>query len=298
MPELPDVTVYVEALARRVVGEVLEEARLVSPFVLRTVDPPCRALVGRRVLDVGRLSKRILLEFEDDLFLAVHLMKAGRLRWDPPERTRSFGRKMLLARFRFPTGTLLMTEAGTKKRAAIHVVRGRAAVAALDRGGIEVFEASAEEFAAALRRENHTLKRALTDQRLVAGIGAAYADEILHAARLSPLTWTSRLDDEAIWRLRDATLDTLDRFTRTLRAEIGEGFPEKVTAFRDDMAVHGKFRQPCLVCGAPVQRIVYAETETNYCAACQTGGRVLADRALSRLLGKDWPRSLDALEDG
>lgn len=296
MPELPDVTVYVEALCERVVGQTLEGIRLASPFLLRTVTPSIKEIEGRVIRDVSRLSKRIVFSMDDELFLVIHLMKAGRFRWDPPGQSRNFGRKMLLAKFAFPTGTLLLTEAGTKKRAAMHLVRGREDLLAMDRGGIEVFEADADAFAQALRRENHTLKRALTDQRLIAGIGAAYADEILHAAKLSPLVWTKRLTDEEIWRLHGATLETLDRWTQALRDEIGDGFPEKVTAFRDDMAVHGKYKKPCPVCQAPVQRIVYAETETNYCANCQTGGRRLADRALSRLLGKDWPRTLDDLE--
>ena len=289
-------TVYVEALTERVVGRTLDQVRLASPFLLRTVTPPIREAEGKTVRDVSRLSKRIVFTLEDDLHLVVHLMKAGRLRWDPPGQSRNFGRKMLLAKFSFSTGTLLLTEAGTKKRASMHLVRGRDDLLAMDRGGIEVFETGVEAFAQALRRENHTLKRALTDQRLIAGIGAAYADEILHAAKLSPLVWTRRLTDEEIWRLHGCTLELLHRWTQVLRDEIGDGFPEKVTAFRKDMAVHGKYKQPCPVCGAPVQRIVYAETETNYCASCQTGGRRLADRALSRLLGKDWPRTLDEME--
>lgn len=296
MPELPDVEVYVECLRRRVVGQPLQQLRLTSPFLLRTVTPPPAAVVGRSVDAVRRLGKRIVFVLAGDLFILIHLMIAGRLHWRDP--LASIPRKLGLAALDFPTGTMLVTEAGSTKRASLHVVEGAADLAAHDRGGIEPLTAGLATFADALRRENHTVKRALTDPRLFSGIGNAYSDEILHAARLSPLALTLRLSDEEVARLHDATLRTLTFWVDRLRAEVGDGFPKKVTAFRDGMAVHGRFRRPCPVCGSPVQRIVYAANEVNYCATCQTRGRLLADRALSRLLRRDWTRSLDAPEDG
>jgi len=289
------VTVYVEALARRVVGAPLERLRVTNPFVLRTVEVPAAELDGRMVTGVSRLGKRVVLALDGGLFVVIHLMVAGRLRWRPRGATPP--RKRGLAAFDFPSGTLLLTEEGTKRRAGLWLVRGGAALAALDPGGAEPLALSRDEFAALLRRERHTLKRALTDPHLLAGIGNAYSDEILHAARLSPLQLTTNLDDAELSRLHDAVRATLAAWTDRLRAEVGDGFPEKVTAFREGMAVHGRYRLPCPVCGSPVQRIRYAENEVNYCAACQTGGRVLADRALSRLLREDWPRSLDDWEE-
>ncbi len=294
VPELPDLEVYVGALKERVVGHVLESIELRSPFVLRTVVPSYRDAVGRRVEDVGRLGKRIVLRMSSDLFVAIHLMRLGRLRWtDAPGRV---GGKVLLASFRFDVGTLHLIEMGPKKRASIHVVDA-AGLEALDAGGLEPLEADLPAFTEVVRRENHTLKRMLTDPRLLSGIGNAYSDEILHAARLSPVQLTARLTDAEIERLYHATRDTLSSWTERLRREVGEGFPEKVTAFREGMAVHGRYRQRCPICGAEVQRIVYADRETNYCPQCQTGGRPLADRALSRLLGKDWPRTMEELEE-
>ncbi len=295
MPELPDVTVYLEALERRVLGEPLEGIRLASTFVLRSVDLPLGEAVGKKVTGLRRLGKRIVLALEDDLFLVIHLMIAGRLRWKksgarPPAR-------IGLAAFDFPSGTLLLTEASKKKRASLHLVRGEEALAAFGRGGLEPLEADLDAFREALTRENHTLKRALTDPRLFSGIGNAYSDEILHHARLSPVTLTRRLDEEAIRRLYESTRHVLTMWTERIREETGDGFPEKVTAFREGMAVHGRYRQPCPVCGKPVQRIRYAENETNYCATCQTGGRLLADRALSRLLKEDWPRTIEEMEE-
>jgi formamidopyrimidine-DNA glycosylase len=295
MPELPDVCVYLEALERHVVGQRLEGMQIPSPFVLRSYDPPIDTLTGRVVRGVRRIGKRIVLAFDDDLFLVMHLMIAGRLRWRAPGQKLGIGAKPLLASFQFPTGTLYFTEAGSKKRASIVVVRGEAALRALDPGGIEPLEATREEFKAALARESHTLKRSLTDPRLFSGIGNAYSDEILHAAKLSPLKLTRSLSDEESGRLHDATRTTLEKWIALLRAEAGDGFPEKVTAFHEEMAVHGRFKKPCPVCGSPVQRIVYAENECNYCATCQTGGRLLADRSLSRLLKDDWPKSIDDL---
>ncbi len=294
MPELPDIVVYLEALSARVEGRRLLKIRLRSPFLLRSFDPPIAAAEGRRVVGLRRLGKRIAFVLEDDLFLVLHLMIAGRLKWaktgaKPPG-------KIGLAAFDFDDGTLLLTEAGTKRRAGLWLVRGEAALEPFRRGGLEVLEAKAVEFAAALRRENHTLKRALTDPRLFSGIGNAYSDEILHRARLSPMALTSRLDDATTARLHAATVAVLREWTERLRAETGDRFPEKVTAFRDGMAVHGRFAKPCPDCGSLVQRIVYAENECNYCARCQTGGRLLADRALSRLLHDDWPKSLDDIE--
>ncbi len=294
MPELPDLTVYREALERRIVGRELLAVTIASPFLLRTVDPPLAEAGGRRVAGIERLGKRLILALEGDLFLVVHLMIAGRLRWLARE-ARGPGR-ITLARLDFPDGRLVLTEAGSKRRASLHLFRGRAAVAQIDRGGLEPLEISLEEFAARVRLESHTIKRALTDPRLFSGIGNAYSDEILHAARLSPMTLTRRLDDEEMARLYHAVRNTLEAWIVRLRAEAGDGFPEGVTAFREGMAVHGRYGQPCPDCGSPVQRIRYADNETNYCARCQTGGRLLADRALSRLLRSDWPRTLEELE--
>jgi formamidopyrimidine-DNA glycosylase len=295
MPELPDVTVYVEAIAARAAGATLLGVRLGNPFLLRTVEPPLAAAAGRVVEGVHRLGKRIVLDLEGDLHLAIHLMIAGRLHWRPAATM--LQRKLGLAAFDFPTGALVLTEAGSKRRAALHVVHGAAGLSALDRGGIEVADADDATFAAALTRENHTLKRALTDPRVFSGIGNAYSDEILHRARLSPVALTRRLGVDAIARLRAACRATLSEWTERLRNDAAGGFPEHVTAFRDGMAVHGRFGKPCPACGAPVQRIVHADNETNYCARCQTGGRLLADRALSRLLKSDWPRTLEELEE-
>jgi formamidopyrimidine-DNA glycosylase len=295
MPELPDITVYIEQLRPRIQGQVLEKVEIKSPFLLRTFDPPLSALEGRRINDLLRLGKRIVWSFNDELHLILHLMIAGRLHWKPPGA--KVAAKVGLAAFRFPTGTLTLTEAGSKKRAALHVVRGKRALAEHDPGGIDVLTCNLSAFAAALTRENHTLKRALTDPRLFSGIGNSYSDEILHAARLSPVMLTSRISDADIARLFDATRRTLVEWTERLGQEVGEGFPEKVTAFREGMAVHGRFGQPCPVCGTTVQRIRYAENETNYCPCCQTGGKVLADRSLSRLLKDDWPRTVEELEE-
>lgn len=294
VPELPDVTVYVEALQARVVDQPVERVRVASPFLLRSVDPPVAAVEGRAVRSVERLGKRIVLGTDGDLFLVLHLMIAGRLRWR--DRGVKVPRKFGLAAFDFPNGSLLLTEMGARKRASLHLVSGRAALREHDPGGIDVLASDLEAFRAALLRGNHTLKRALTDPRALSGIGNAYSDEILHRARLSPLRWTSRLTDEELSRLYEATRTTLQEWVDRLRAQAGDRFPEKVTAFRPEMAVHGRYRQPCPDCGAPVQRIVYAENETNYCAGCQTGGKVLADRALSRLLKEDWPRTLEEWE--
>jgi formamidopyrimidine-DNA glycosylase len=294
VPELPDIAVYVEAIAAKVKGEPLQRSRLGSPFLLRSADPPLSAAEGKRVGDVRRVGKRIVLALEDDLFLVLHLMIAGRLHWKEPG-AKLPGRVGLLA-LDFPAGTLTLTEAGTKRRASLHLVRGEAALAALDRGGVEPLEADLATFAAALRRENHTLKRALTDPRLFSGIGNAYSDEILHAARLSPVKLTSRLDDAEVARLHQATRTVLTTWTDRLRAEAGGDLPEKVTAFRPEMAVHGKFRQACPVCGTAVQRIVRAENEVDYCPRCQTGGQILSDRSLARLLKEDWPRTIEELE--
>lgn len=295
MPELPDVVVYLEALERRILGRRLEGLRIASPFVLRTVDPPVSALTGRRVIVLRRMGKRLVWGLEGDLFIVVHLMIAGRLRW-AAAGAKAPG-KIGLAAFDFEDGTLLLTEAGSKRRASLHLVAGESALAPFERGGLEPLDAGEAEFVGRLRLENHTLKRALTDPRLFSGIGNAYSDEILHRARLSPLRLTSRLSDEDAARLCHATRSVLLDWTERLRRETGQGFPEKVTAFRDGMAVHGRFRQPCPDCGTPIQRIRYAENETNYCPLCQTEGRLLADRGLSRLLREDWPRSLEELEE-
>ena len=294
MPELPDVTVYVEALRLRILGAPLLQARIANPFLLRTVDPPLSEAEGQPVTTLRRLGKRIVVGFENDLYLILHLMIAGRLHWAKPG-AKPPGKRGLAA-FDFADGTILLTEAGSKRRASLHVVRGGVDLAAHDRGGIEVLEADPALFAATLGRENHTLKRALTDPRLFSGIGNAYSDEILFHAQLSPIAWTERLTEAEVARLYEATRRTLGDWTARLAAEAGDAFPEKVTAFRDGMAVHGRYRKPCPVCAAPIQRIVYASNETNYCARCQTGGKVLADRALSRLLRKDWPKTLEALE--
>jgi formamidopyrimidine-DNA glycosylase len=293
MPELPDVTVYVEALERRITGHRLEDIRLSSPFVLRTVAPPLAEANGKRVVGVRRLGKRIVIALESEIFLVLHLMIAGRLRWlsggaKPPAR-------ITLATFAFDDGALAFTEAGTRKRASLHLAQGAAALAEFDRGGVELDDIDAAAFAARLTQENHTLKRALTDPGLFSGIGNAYSDEILHRARLSPLALTHKLSADEIGRLFDSAKAVLGEWTDRLRREAGENFPEGVTAFRREMAVHGRFGKPCPDCGAPVQRIVYADNETNYCASCQTGGTVLADRALSRLLKASWPRSIDEL---
>lgn len=293
MPELPDVAVYIEAIERRIVGEVLTGVRIGSPFLLRTVDPPPSELAGKRVAGLRRVGKRIVIELEGGLFIVIHLMVAGRFRWLAAGA--KLPGKIGLAAFDFASGSLVLTEAGTKRRASIHLLRGEEALRALDPGGIDVISASTDEFAAALTRERHTLKRTLTDPKVFSGIGNAYSDEILHRARLSPVQLTTNLSPDEIARLHAAVRDVLSEWTDRLRREIGDGFPEKVTAFRPEMAVHGKFGQPCPVCGAPVQRIRYAENETNYCARCQTAGRLLADRALSRLLKGDWPRSIDEL---
>lgn len=294
MPELPDITVYRERLEAFVTGHPLAACTVLNPFVLRSVSPPPAVLVGTRIVSVGAIGKRLVLAFEHDRYLVVHLMIAGRLRWRPPGK--KLPGKLALAALEFAHGSLFLTEAGSKRRASMHVVEGAASLAAFTRGGIDPLSSDWTAYADALRRENHTLKRSLTDPRLFSGIGNAYSDEILHAARLSPMQLSTKLTDDDVRRLREATMATLEAWTARLRAEVGEGFPETVTAFHDAMAVHGRFGKPCPDCGAPVQRIRYADNETNYCARCQTGGRILADRALSRLLKSDFPRSLDELE--
>ncbi len=294
MPELPDVVVYIERLEARVLDRILVRARVLNPFVLRSVDPPLAEAEGRPVVAVRRMGKRIVLGLEGELYLVIHLMIAGRLRWLAPG-AKPPGR-IALASFEFAEGQLVLTEAGSKRRASLHLVRSADGLASFDRGGLEPLQTDLAAFAARLRSENHTLKRALTDPRLFSGIGNAYSDEILHRAKLSPLQQTARLPDADVARLHEAVQAVLVEWTGRLRAEAGERFPEKVTAFREGMAVHGRFGEPCPVCGAPVQRIRYAGNETNYCARCQTGGRVLADRSLSRLLGADWPRSIEELE--
>ena len=295
MPELPDIELYRHALAPRVVGQTIERVRLASPFLVRSFDPPVSAIEGRSVVGLHRLGKRIVWELDDELFVVIHLMIAGRFRWKP--RGTAVPGKVGLGAFDFANGTLLLTEASPKKRASLYVVRGRTALQAHDPGGLEVLTATAAQFAERLRLQNHTVKRALTDPRLFSGIGNAYSDEILHAAQLSPLQWTSRLSEDDVARLFGATLQVLRTWTERLARETGDQFPEKVTAFREGMAVHGRYGKPCPECGSTVQRIRYADNECNYCATCQTGGKLLADRSLSRLLGADWPKTLDELED-
>ncbi len=292
VPELPDVVVYTDALMATVVGHTLERLNIQSPFVLRSVIPPIQSVVGLDVQSIRRVGKRIVLTFPPDLFLVVHLMIAGRLRWRSRGEKLGLGSKIVLASFEFEHGTLWLTEAGSKKRASMQLVQGEAALKALDPGGVEPLQTTLDEFREALTRENHTVKRSLTDPHLFSGIGNAYSDEILHAARLSPLKLTRSLSDDEVARLFQATQATLRLWIERLQREVGGAFPEKVTAFRDEMAVHGRFKLPCPVCGSPVQRIVYADNECNYCARCQTGGRLLADRAMSRLLKEDWPRTL------
>jgi formamidopyrimidine-DNA glycosylase len=294
VPELPDVEVYLLHLRRRIIGQELSQVRVASPFLVRSFDPPLREIQGRRVASARRMGKRIVLDFDQDLHLVLHLMIAGRLRWRPAGT--KVPAKVGLAAFDFPAGTLLLTEASTKKRASLHLVRGEEAVRALDPGGIEPLDADASAFAAALRRENHTVKRALTDPHLLSGIGNAYSDEILWRAQMSPVRLTQKMSDEELARLHEATQATLREWTERLARDTGDEFPEKVTAFRDEMAVHGRYKQPCPRCGAPVQRIAYADNEANYCARCQTAGKLLADRGLSRLLRGDWPKTLDELE--
>jgi formamidopyrimidine-DNA glycosylase len=294
MPELPDITAYVSALDVRIVGQRLERLRMTSPFLLRTVDPPVSSVEGRTVLELRRVGKRIVIGVENDLWLALHLMIAGRLHWRAPGV--KLGGRQNLAAFDFPNGSLVLTEAGSKRRASLHIFKGEASLLSMDPGGMDVFAATVDSFRAALTAENHTLKRALTDPRLVSGIGNAYSDEILHAAQLSPLTLTQKLKPEEWERLFDATRNTLTLWIDRLRSEAEASFPEKVTAFRKDMAVHGRYGEACPRCGDKVLRIRYADKETNYCAQCQTGGKILADRSLSRLLGSDWPRTLEELE--
>jgi formamidopyrimidine-DNA glycosylase len=292
VPELPDVVVYAEALTSTVVNRTLERLSIPSPFVLRSVTPPIQSVVGREIRGIRRVGKRIVLTFDSDLFLVIHLMIAGRLRWRERGRKLGLGPKIVLASFEFGHGTLWLTEAGSKKRASMQLVQGEDALNALNPGGGEPLQITIGQFRDALTRENHTVKRALTDPRLFSGIGNAYSDEILHAARLSPLKLTRALADDEVGRLYESTRATLLLWIERLQREAKGGFPEKVTAFRDEMAVHGRFKLPCPVCGTPVQRIVYADNECNYCARCQTGGRLLADRAMSRLLREDWPRTI------
>ena len=295
MPEYPDITLYLEHLRPRILGQRLERVRLASPFFLRSVDPPIREAEGKTVRELRRIGKRIVIELDDRHFLVLHLMIAGRLRWRPLG-TKITG-KVGLAALDFASGTLLVTEASSKKRASLYLVRGEEALSVHDPGGLEIFEADLAAFSERLVRESHTLKRALTDPRLFSGIGNAYSDEILHRAQMSPVKLTRQLDDAEIGRLFEAVKTTLADWTERLRREAAERFPENVTAFREGMAVHGRYRQPCPVCGAPVQRISYAENETNYCARCQTGGKLLADRSLSRLMKQDWPRTLEEMEE-
>jgi formamidopyrimidine-DNA glycosylase len=294
VPELPDVALYLEALAPRVLNRRLERLRIANPFLVRTPEPPIAAAEGRRVISLHRIGKRIVLGLEEDLHLVLHLMIAGRLRWR--DRGAPIPGKVGLAAFDFQTGSAILTEAGSKRQASLHVIEGAENLATLDPGGLEVLDSTLPAFADRLTRENHTLKRALTDPHIFSGIGNAYSDEILHAARLSPMKLTSTLSDNEIARLHTATVRTLEMWIERLRDEAGEAFPEKVTAFRDGMAVHGRYRQPCPDCGAPVQRIVYARNEANYCATCQTGGKLLSDRALSRLLKDDWPKTVEEME--
>jgi len=295
MPELPDITIYVEALERRVVGQTLNQIRVASPFLLRTAAPPLASLNGRKVTTLRRVGKRIAFGFENEFWLVLHLMIAGRLHWRPAGA--KLTGKHTLAGFDFAHGSLLLTEAGTKKRASLHLLEGEEALRAMDKGGLDVLGSSTETFSEALTRRNHTLKRALTDPRLFSGIGNAYSDEILHCARLSPVALTQKLSAQEIQRLHLAAQETLGRWISRLREQAGDGFPENVTALRPEMAVHGKFGRPCPVCGTKVQRIRYADNETNYCPGCQTGGKLLADRSLSLLLKKDWPRTPEDLEE-
>lgn len=295
MPELPDIQLYLDHLRTRLLGQTVAAFRLTSPFLLRSVNPPANSIVGRRVMDIRRMGKRIVFVLDGDVFLVLHLMIAGRLRWLAPGA--AVPGKLGLGAIDFAGGTLVITEAGTRRRASLHIVQGEAALAQFDRGGLEVLEADLLSFSNILLQENHTLKRSLTDPRLFSGIGNAYSDEILHRARLSPVRLTRQLKEDEIARLYEATRATLTEWTAKLKTESGEKFPEKVTAFRDGMAVHGRYGLPCPVCGDPVQRIRYAENETNYCATCQTGGRLLADRGLSRLLKEDWPRSLEEMDE-
>lgn len=295
MPELPDVELYVHALTTRVAGQPLERLRLGNPFLVRTIEPSPDALAGKAVREIRRMGKRIVIGLDDDLWIVIHLMIAGRLRWR--ERGAAIPGKVGLAAFDFPTGTVIFTEAGSRRQASIHIVRGAAAVEAMNPGGVEIADISLDDFGARLREENHTLKRVLTDPHVFSGIGNAFSDEILHAARLSPLKLSQSLSDEETEVLYHATHDVLAAWTARLREETGEEFPEKVTAFREGMAVHGRYGKPCPVCGSPVQRIVYATNEANYCSRCQTGGKLLSDRALSRLLREDWPKTLDELEN-
>ncbi|HVO62966.1 MAG TPA: DNA-formamidopyrimidine glycosylase family protein [Terriglobales bacterium] len=294
MPELPDISAYLTALETRIVGQPLERVRLASSFLLRTVQPPISDLEGKPVRELRRVGKRIAIGFANDLWLVLHLMIAGRLHWRPKDT--KLGGRQSLAAFDFPNGSLVLTEAGSKRRASLHIVQGEAGLQSLDPGGIDVLSSDLEAFRAALKAENRTLKRALTDPRVLSGIGNAYSDEILHAAQLSPIAQTHKLGPDAWERLFRATRDTLELWIARLQNEAQAAFPEKVTAFREGMAVHGRYGEPCLRCGAKIQRIRYADNETNYCAPCQTGGKVLADRSLSRLLGSDWPRTLDELE--
>lgn len=296
MPELPDIVAYILALESRVKGQPLEQLQIHNPFLLRSVEPPLSAVIGKQVAGFRRLGKRIVIEFEGDLYIVIHLMIAGRLHWKSSNAKPVKPNKLTLATFTFPVGTLVLTEVGSKRRASMHIVAGEAGLEAHSRGGLEVLEATLGSFREALMRENHTLKRALTDPHLFSGIGNAYSDEILHAAKLSPMKLTSRLEEGEIERLFEAVKTTLGLWAERLCNEVKEKFPEKVTAFRPEMAAHGRFRQPCPVCGTPIQRISYAENEANYCPTCQTGGRLLADRALSRLLKQDWPRTLEEME--
>jgi len=295
MPELPDIVAYIEALEERVVGQPLEKVRLASPFLVRSYDPPIAAVQGCEVTGLRRIGKRIVFELTGELFIVIHLMIAGRFRYKP--RGAKTSRKLALCAFDFPDATLLLTEASKKKRASLHVVRGQQQLGEHDRGGIEVLACDLQAFRDELLRENHTLKRTMTDPRVFSGIGNAYSDEILHRARLSPIKWTTRLSDEEIERLFECTVAVLQEWTERLRTERMGGFPEKVTAFRDEMAVHGRYRKPCPACDTPVQRIVRGGSEVNYCPTCQTGGKLLADRALSRLLKGDWPKTLEELEE-
>jgi len=296
MPELPDITIYIEALESRLLGQRLEKIRLGNPFFLRTFEPPIHVAEGKKIIGFERIGKRIVFALDDELFLIFHLMITGRFHWK--KRGIVVPRKYGHAAFDFPMATLLLTEMGTKKRASLHLVQGREQLREHDPGGLEIFDADLQSFRAALLRENHTLKRTLTDPHVFSGIGNAYSDEILHRAQLSPVKQTKFLSGDEIARLFQATQDCMAEWIERLRTDTGRQFPERVTAFRDEMAVHGKYRKPCPVCGAPVQRILYADNETNYCAQCQTGGKLLADRSLSRLLKDDWPRTLEEMEEG